>query len=84
MLNGDARPAANLAKGVQVCRPRRTKEGLPGIGANAHDAGEARLEVAKFDGAQQGAEVAAERADGSAASRAWIQRRDQEDRGAGE
>ena len=53
-------------------------------GPKPHDAGKASFQVAKFHGAHQRGEVSAERAQGGAIFRARIERRDQEDRGAGE
>src|SRR5208282_3913973 len=48
-----ARAGVKLAERMQLGRPRRTKEAVPRVGSNPHDAGEVCFNVAKSDGAQQ-------------------------------
>ncbi len=78
-----ARTRANLPEGMQFRRPRRTEEAVPRVGSKSHDAGKSSFQVAKFHRAQQCGQVSAERAHGIAILRAWVNRRGQEDRGAG-
>src|SRR3984957_8356476 len=79
-----ARSRANLAEGMQCGGPRRPKEAVPRVGPKPHDAGNATFQVAEFHRAPQRAEISAERAQPGAIVRARVERRDQEDRGAGE
>ena len=51
--NGVARSGANLSERMKFRRPRRSKETVPHVGPDAHDAREAGFQVAKFNGAQQ-------------------------------
>ena len=46
-----ARSGADLAERMQLRRPRRAEQPVPGVRADAHDAGEISLEVAEADGA---------------------------------
>ena len=77
-----ARSGANLAEGMQLCRPRRSEESVPRVGPKPHDAGKPAFQVAKFHRAHQRGKVSAERAQDGAILRARIERRDQENRGA--
>ena len=51
---------ANFLKGVKLGGTRRAKELVPGVGAESGDAGEARLNVAELNGADQSGEVGGE------------------------
>ena len=75
---------ANLPELMQFRRPRRSKEPVPRVGPKAHDAGEARFQVAKINCAQQRGEVPAERPHGRSIVEARVYCRHQENRGAGE
>ena len=75
---------ANLPERMQLRRPRRPEQPVPRLGADPHDAGEARFEVAKSHRADQAGQVGAERAHGRAMVRSGLDRHDQEDRGTGE
>ena len=61
-----ARSGAELAERVKFRRPRVAEQPVPGVGADAHHAGKAGLEIAKFHRADQGREVGAERPHGVA------------------
>jgi len=73
---------ANLPERVQFRRPRRPKEPVPRVGPEAHDAGEARFQVAKLHCSQQRREFCAERPQGRSMVETRVYGRDQEDRGA--
>ena len=61
--------AADLAERMQVLRPRRAEQPVPGVGAESHDAGQPAVEVAKADRAQEGGEIATQRPHGVIAFR---------------
>jgi hypothetical protein len=67
---------------MQFCRPRLPEDAVPRAGPKPDDAGKSSLQVTKFHGAHQRAEISAQRAQGGAIFRARIERRDEEDRGA--
>ena len=69
---------------MQLGRARVPEQPVPGVGPDAHHAGEAGFEIAKFNRANQARKVGAERPYGRGIVRAWVYRHDQEDRGAGE
>jgi hypothetical protein len=75
---------ANLPERMQLRRARWPEQAVPRLGPDAHDAGQARFDVAEFNRPQQRAEVRAERPQGGAIVRARIDRHHQEDRGARE
>jgi hypothetical protein len=79
-----ARSGANLSERMQLFRPRRPKEAIPGVGTEPDNAGKASFQVAKFHRSQQRGEVSAERANSAAIFNARVECCDQEDRGAGE
>ena len=51
---------ADLPERMQLLRPRRPEQAVPRLGADRHDAGQARFDVAKFHRAEQAGQVAAE------------------------
>ena len=55
-----ARSGAEFAEGMQLGGPRRAEKTVPGLGAEAHDAGESAFGVANTDSAQKRGEVGAE------------------------
>src|SRR5215469_7429818 len=61
--NSMARARANFMEGMEFARTWRAEERVPGIGAEAHDAGESTIEGAETDGAKQAREIRAERKD---------------------
>ena len=75
--------SANLLEWMQVCGSRRPKEAVPRGRPKPHDAGKAPCQIAKFYRPHQRGEVSAELAHGGAIVNARVDRRDQEDRGAG-
>ena len=79
-----ARSGTNFAEGVQFRRPLRAKEPVPRLGPKAHDAGEARFQIAKFHRAQQRSEVSAERPHGRPIVEPGVKCHNQEDGGTGE
>ncbi len=77
-----ARSGPELAERVKFGRARVAEQPVPGVGADAHDAGEAGLEIAKFNRANQARKVRAERPHGVDIVLALVDGHDQEDRGA--
>ena len=55
-----ARAGADFAEGMKFGRTWRAKEAVPGIGTEAHDAGESAFEGAKTDRAKKRGEIGAE------------------------
>jgi hypothetical protein len=82
--NRVARANTNFTEHMQLRRPRRSKESVPRVSPEAHDAGKAPFKVAKFHCAQQRGEVSvsAARPHGRSILEARVYCRDQEDRGA--
>ena len=76
-----ARARPELAKRMQLGGLRRAEQAVPGVRADAHDAGEIGLDVAEADGAHQARQVAAKIPHSRAARGAGIDGHDQEDRG---
>ena len=74
-----ARAGLDLAKGMQLRRPRLAKEAIPRVRANSHDARKICFNVAEADGADQCREVAAERPHGRATVLGRPDRRNQKD-----
>jgi serine/threonine protein kinase len=58
--NGVARARANFAEGMKLGWPRRAEQAFPGVGTDAHDAGERAFEVAKTNGTQKRGEIGTE------------------------
>ena len=77
-----ARSGAELPKRMKFGRSRVAEQSVPGVGPDSHDAGEAGLEIAKFNRANQARKVRAERPHGVDIVLALVDRHDQEDRGA--
>ena len=67
-----ARPGTNLLKRMQLRRPRASKEPIPCIGTKPRDAGKARFDIAKRNGAHERGQIPAERAQGRAVIRARL------------
>ena len=51
--DGVARAGAKFTKGMKFRRARRAEEAVPGVGTEAHDAGESGFKIAKTHGAQK-------------------------------
>ena len=82
--NRVARSGANLPERMQIRRPRRPKELIPGAGPKPQDAGKSAFKVARSHRAYQRGQVCAQRPNGGAMVRARVQGGDQEDGGAGQ
>ena len=79
-----ARAGADLAEGMQLRRARRAEEAVPGVGTEAHDAGESGFRVAKTNRAQKPRQIRAERKNGGAIFVKGIDGEDEKNGGAGE
>ena len=79
-----ARAGTDLTERMQLRGSRRPKESIPGVGPDAHHAGEARLLVPKLDRAEYATQVAAERPDRCPRVGPGFHGNDEKDRGAGE
>ena len=77
-----ARSGAELAEGVKFSRSRVAEQPVPGVGPDSHHAGEAGLEITKFNGPDQAGKVRAKRPHGADIVLALVDGHDQEDRGA--
>jgi hypothetical protein len=80
--NGMAPGSADLAERVQLYRSRLTEEPVPGIRPKAQDARKAGIHGSKCHGAQKGGQVAAQGAHPRARIGAWVDVRDEKERGA--
>ena len=80
--NRMARSCSNLPERMKLRGPGWSKEPVPRVGPEAHDAGEARFQVAKLHCSQQRREFCAERPQGRSMVETRVYGRDQEDRGA--
>ena len=79
-----ARSGANFPERMQFRRPRRSKQEVPCVGTNPHDAGKASFNVAKLHRAKQRSEFSTERPQDRAIVGTRFYCHDQKDRGAGE
>ena len=50
---GVARPGVKFPERMQLLRPWRSQEPVPGIRADAHDAGQARFDIPEAHGAHE-------------------------------
>ena len=82
--HGMAHAGLEFPKWVEFCRPRLTKEPVPGVGPDPHHAGEVSPDIAEADRTDQRREVAAKRPDCRSVRGARVDRDDHEDRGAGQ
>ena len=79
-----ARSGTKFPEGMQFRRPRLPEEAVPGVASEPDDARQSSLKIAKFHRAHQRGEVSTKRAQYSPIPRAWIELRDQKDRGPSE
>jgi hypothetical protein len=79
-----ARSGANLLERMQFFRPRRPEEAIPRVRTDAHHAGKAPFQVAKFHCSQQRGDVSAEGAYRIAIFKARVECGNQEDGRPGE
>lgn len=82
--NRVARAGANLAKGMQFRGTRRSKQAVPGVRAEAHDAGESGFEIAKANSAQKRREIRAQRKNRRATFLGGVDGKDEKNGSAGE
>ncbi len=79
-----ARPGPELSEGMKFSRARIAEQPIPGVRPDPHHAGEAGLEIAKLNRANQARKVRAERPRGGDILLALVDGHDQENRGARE
>jgi hypothetical protein len=74
--------ALDLTKGMQLPGPRRAEQPVPGVGAEAHDAGQPAVGIAEADRAQQARQVGGKALHGLLMVRSVVHRHDEEHGGA--
>jgi hypothetical protein len=80
--DGMAPRSADLAEWVQFYRSRRTEESVPRIAPNSQDARKPGTRRSKSHGAHKGSKVAAQGTNPRTRIGAWVDGRDQKERGA--